>query len=140
MDPQRQLLDHLADRRLLLVLDNFEQLLGDQEGSGGRGQETADGAGLLVEILRAWPGIKLLVTSRERPNLRDEWLLPLGGLALPPDDTDVSLQSMGYAPQQSRTSDMEWRLQPVRLDVSNRLTRAEAPGPPRVLAGHKPLA
>ena len=104
MTPQRQLLEHLADRRLLLVLDNFEHLLGGQE-AGDRGQEAEDGAGLLVEILQAAPGVKLLVTSRERLNLRDEWLLPLGGLALPPDDAeDASLQGAAFAPQQARTT------------------------------------
>ena len=116
VEPQRHLLDHLADRRLLLVLDNFEQLLGDQEsGDGGqesgvRGQGAADGAGLLAEILHAAPGVKLLVTSRERLNLRDEWLLPLGGLALPPDDTEAaSLRGAPFAPKQSQSADVSLR-------------------------------
>ena len=92
IEPQRQLLEHCADRHMLLVLDNFEHLLRGQEagdrdhGSGDRCQETVDGAGLLVEVLRGAPEVKLLVTSRERLALRDEWLLPLGGLDLPPPD------------------------------------------------------
>ena len=67
---QSHLLDTLRDRQILLVLDNFEHLL--------------DGARLLPVILDASPGIKLMVTSCERLNLRDEWLVPIKGLALPP--------------------------------------------------------
>ena len=52
---------------MLLVLDNFEHLL--------------EGAELLPPLLHAAPGLKLLVTSRARLHLAEEWLLPLGGLA-----------------------------------------------------------
>lgn len=68
-DPHQQLLDYLQDRTALLVLDNFEPLL--------------DGVGLLNEILQAAPAVKLLVTSREVLNLREEWLFPVAGLAVP---------------------------------------------------------
>lgn len=64
---RRQLLNYLQGKRLLLVLDNFEQLL--------------DGAPLLAEILAAAPQVKLLVTSRERLKLRVEQVYALGGLA-----------------------------------------------------------
>ena len=43
VEPQRQLLDHLADRRLLLVLDNFEQLLSRAENRGESGETDARG-------------------------------------------------------------------------------------------------
>lgn len=69
-DPLPHLQDYLHQRRLLLLLDNFEHLL--------------DGAALLVALLQAAPQVKLLVTSRARLNLREEWLIPLEGLALPP--------------------------------------------------------
>lgn len=68
-DPRRQLIDCLRERRMLLVLDNFELLL--------------DGAGLLVDLLAHAPRLKLLVTSRERLNVREEWLLPIEGLSYP---------------------------------------------------------
>lgn len=68
--PRRQLLDELQPRHLLLVLDNFEHLL--------------EGAALLVEWLQAAPRLKLVVTTRARLQLREEWLIPLEGLALPP--------------------------------------------------------
>jgi predicted ATPase/DNA-binding SARP family transcriptional activator len=69
--PRVQLLSHFRDKALLLLLDNFEQLLA--------------GADLLSELLAAAPGLRLLVTSREVLNLQEEWSYPLGGLAVPPE-------------------------------------------------------
>jgi predicted ATPase len=111
MTPQRQLCEHLADRRVLLVLDNFEQLLSrtetgeERRETGEERVEAQDGAGLLAELLRAAPEVKLLVTSRERLDLRDEWLLPLSGLALPPDPQTESLRGAGFALKQSQAQD-----------------------------------
>jgi predicted ATPase/DNA-binding CsgD family transcriptional regulator len=68
-DPKTQLLHYLRDKHLLLVLDNFEHLL--------------DGADLLPEILEYASGVKLLVTSRERLHLREEWVLDVRGLPFP---------------------------------------------------------
>ena len=68
--PTEQLRQHLADRRLLLVLDNFEHLLTQ--------------ATLVADLLTAAPGLRLIVTSRERLNLYEEWLVEIGGLDLPP--------------------------------------------------------
>lgn len=69
-DVARQaVLDHLRDRRLLLVLDNVEQVMGI--------------AGFAAEILAQCPRVLLLATSRERLNLRGERELPLPPLALP---------------------------------------------------------
>jgi len=68
-DPQVPLLNYLRDKSLLLVLDNFEHLL--------------EGTALVTEMLRGAPGIKLLVTSRERLGLRGEWLFPLRGMGVP---------------------------------------------------------
>jgi predicted ATPase len=70
-DPKTQLLDHLRSRSMLLVLDNFEHLL--------------DGAELISEILGASPASKVLATSRESLNLREEWLHPLSGMSFPDD-------------------------------------------------------
>jgi DNA-binding SARP family transcriptional activator/tetratricopeptide (TPR) repeat protein len=67
-DPSRQLVAGLAGRELLLVLDNFEQLLGPAS------------VGLLAELLAGAPGVKLLVTSREPLRLQWEWLFDLRGL------------------------------------------------------------
>ena len=71
-DPKEQLLNYLRQKEMLLVIDNFEHLLA--------------GAELLLELLRgAPPGLKLLVTSRERLNVPPEWLFEVAGLSVPPD-------------------------------------------------------
>lgn len=71
-DPRAQLLAYLREKELLLVLDNFEHLLA--------------GVGLLPEILEQAPQVKLLVTSRQRLDLRWEWLFDVGGLPYPQDE------------------------------------------------------
>jgi predicted ATPase/DNA-binding SARP family transcriptional activator len=61
------------DKRLLLVLDNFEQL--------------AAQAPTLERLLRECSGLKLIVTSRVRLQVADEWSMPLEGLPCPdPED------------------------------------------------------
>ncbi len=72
LQPREQLLNVLRERRLLLILDNFEHLL--------------EGSALLAEMVWAAPDLKLLVTSRERLGLRDEWLFPLGGMRFPDEE------------------------------------------------------
>ncbi|MBX3002155.1 MAG: AAA family ATPase [Caldilineaceae bacterium] len=63
-----QVTAYLQGRKLLLVLDNFEHLL--------------DGAETLAQLLHRAPHIKMLVTSRQRLQLLEEWLLPVAGLSL----------------------------------------------------------
>jgi predicted ATPase/class 3 adenylate cyclase len=60
---------HLRDRRQLLVLDNFEQVVG--------------AAPEVAALLEAAPRIKVLVTSRVTLHLRGERDQPLAPLALP---------------------------------------------------------
>ncbi len=57
-DPQAALLKLLAPKQLLLLLDNFEHLLG--------------AAGLVAELLQSAPRVQILVTSRARLNLQGE--------------------------------------------------------------------
>jgi predicted ATPase/DNA-binding XRE family transcriptional regulator len=73
--PEATLLAFLRERVLLLVLDNLEHLLGAPHGS----QVSA----LLTNMLRDAPQVRLLITSRERLRLRDEWVIALQGLSLP---------------------------------------------------------
>lgn len=77
-EPQEQLLGYLRERQMLLVLDNFEHLM--------------EGAGLLSTFLQAVPGIKILVTSRERLNLQGEWVLEVEGLSYPANLEESSLE------------------------------------------------
>ena len=67
--PIERLVEIARDERLLLVLDNFEQILA--------------AAGDLAELLAACPEVKLLVTSRTALHLRWEHRVIVAPLALP---------------------------------------------------------
>jgi DNA-binding SARP family transcriptional activator/predicted ATPase/Tfp pilus assembly protein PilF len=92
-DPAQQVVNFLAGRELLLVLDNFEHLL----------VEPADSLALLATILAGAPGITLLVTSRHRLNLREEWLFDLNGLSYPQttDDRKKTMDDGQWTPDQT---------------------------------------
>ena len=77
----QQVLEHVgADRHaadaVLLVLDNLETVAGVRA--------------LATLVLQRVPGIVVLATSRARVGGVHEWLLELGGLALPAADDDVT--------------------------------------------------
>jgi class 3 adenylate cyclase len=61
--------DYLRERRLLLLLDNFEQVLG--------------AATAVSELLAGAPGLKVLATSRAPLGLYGEHVFPVPPLALP---------------------------------------------------------
>lgn len=86
-DPLDQLLTHLRQRRLLIVLDTVEHLL-----TPATTAATVDLFTLLDRALQAAPAVKWLITSRERLNLGSEWLFTLHGLPVatqPPADTNI---------------------------------------------------
>ncbi|WP_164515415.1 DUF4062 domain-containing protein [Microbacterium sp. 10M-3C3] len=64
----------LADRRVLIVLDNFEQLV--------------DAATVLVRLFDVAPGARFLVTSRVLLRVRGERVCDIGALAVP--DTSIA--------------------------------------------------
>jgi predicted ATPase/class 3 adenylate cyclase/DNA-binding XRE family transcriptional regulator len=66
---QETLRDHLRDKHLLLVLDNFEHLL--------------EARSLAVDLLQACPKIKVLVTSREFLHLSREHDVEVPPLSIP---------------------------------------------------------
>ena len=67
--PERQLLDYLKRKSLLLILDNFEHL--------------SRAGDLVLGILNTASNVQILVTSRERLHLRGEQVYPLQGLTFP---------------------------------------------------------
>lgn len=73
---RQRLLELLADRELLLLLDNFEHLLTP----AAMGDEALH---LLSDILLHAPNVRLLVTSRERLRIQRERTFELQGLPIP---------------------------------------------------------
>lgn len=82
-DHTAQLLKYLRDKELLLVLDTFEHLVHKSS--------------LLASILAHAPDVRILVTSRERLNLQEEWILDLQGLTVPADATAAEIERSSAA-------------------------------------------
>ena len=68
---RNQLIRYLRPKQMLLILDNYEQLIMEE------------GVNLIVDLLEAAPGIKVLVTSRARLNILGEQLLQVEGMEVP---------------------------------------------------------
>lgn len=85
--PNRLLLDslkdHLHGRKILLVLDNFEQIV--------------SAAPLLTELLTASAELRMLTTSREALRLRGEYEFPLSPLDLDDQSANGLMQSPAIA-------------------------------------------
>ncbi len=73
-DPDRQLIDHLREKDLLLIMDNFEHLI-----------EAVD---IIHELIEHCPDIKIVTTTRELMNIHGEVIYELNGLPVPDDATD----------------------------------------------------
>lgn len=72
--PRNQLLNFLVDKKLLLLLDNYEHLITSID--------------LVREILSQACDVKMLITSREPLGVRGEWLFEVQGLPVPRAVTD----------------------------------------------------
>lgn len=78
-DLPSQVISHLRDRRVLLVLDNLEHVL-DPAGVT---------LGLIERLLQGAEDLTVLATSRERLRLAGEWVLELAGLQVPQPHTTL---------------------------------------------------
>ncbi len=78
-DPKNQLLNHLREKQMLLVMDNFEHIIG--------------GAQLVGEMLQAAPGLKILVTSREGLRIPGEKIFEIRGLRYPENGTAENMEA-----------------------------------------------
>jgi predicted ATPase/DNA-binding XRE family transcriptional regulator len=82
--PVDVLADHLRDKELLLVLDNFEHLL--------------DAAPEVAGLVEVCPGLTVLVTSRAPLRVRGEEEYPVPPLALPPTTRSPSKGEVAGSP------------------------------------------
>jgi predicted ATPase/nucleoside phosphorylase len=103
---EEQLLDHLNDKQLLLVLDNLEHLL--------------EGVDIITRILTSTSKVKIVTTSRERLNLRSEWVFDVQGLPFPQvyiDDMFENYSAIQLFLQNARR---------VRVDISFSLAEKQS--------------
>ncbi len=68
----------LAEREMLLIFDNAEHL--------------PEFAHWLSNLIAAVPELKIMVTSRHRLGLREEWVFPLDGLPFDPSEDNASVR------------------------------------------------
>ena len=94
---------HIAKQHMLLILDNYEQVM--------------QGATMTSRLLRACLNLKLLVTSRERLNVAEEFAYLLNGLPVP-EHTHMSLQDaqtydvIQLFVERARRARLEFQLRP----------------------------
>ncbi|MCK6624628.1 MAG: tetratricopeptide repeat protein [Anaerolineae bacterium] len=81
-DRAEQLVHYLREKRLLLILDNFEHMLGDEAS-----------VALVGDLIGGAPMLKLLVTSREPLHLRAEWVFEVQGLPIPESEQPGELEA-----------------------------------------------
>ena len=95
---------YLADRDLLLVIDNFEHVV--------------EAAGPLNELLAGSPALSVLTTSREVLGLRGEHRVPVAPLAVPAVSPTVNEQELEAAPASALFLAVARRLDPgFRIDA-----------------------
>jgi predicted ATPase/class 3 adenylate cyclase len=81
--PMRGLVEQLAPRRMLIVLDNCEHVVDDV-------------ATVSNDILRHCPGVKLLASSREGLGIDGEIVYRMASLDVPPEDARVASVIQAY--------------------------------------------
>jgi predicted ATPase/DNA-binding CsgD family transcriptional regulator len=92
---QESLQAYLGDKQLLLVLDNFEQILA--------------AAPLVNALLAESPRLKVLVTSRAPLHLYGEQEFPVPPLALPIFDFGFSILDLDTIADQSKIQNLSWQ-------------------------------
>ena len=111
-NPEKQLTDYLREKSMLVVLDNFEHVI--------------NAARLVSTILQQAPKIHLIVTSRERLNIRNETVFTLDGMDFPDWETpeDVNdYSSVKLFMQSARRAKPSFELTAENLPILARICR-----------------
>jgi predicted ATPase len=119
-DPLAQVQAAIGERSILIVLDNYEHVM--------------DGAQLPSDLVQNCPGLRILVTSRERLNLEEEWVLPLPGLSLPSAQAATSEEvgrcdSVQLFVQRAKRARMQFSLEDEEPALVGRICRLVAGSP-----------
>ncbi len=106
-----RLVEVIADRRVLLVLDNCEHLVHEV-------------AGLVDSLLAACPRLRVLTTSREPLSIPGEHLHPVGSLGLPPEDSiDDEYPAMQLFVDRARAVRPDFKLTDANRDAVAEICR-----------------
>ncbi len=103
----------LQDRSLLLILDNFEQVVAARKS--------------LVDLLAACPGLKMLVTSRSMLHVQAEHIFEVPPLALPAATSLSDIEALSQCAsielfvQRARAVQPDFRLTPANAPAIARL-------------------
>ncbi|RAO40695.1 Transcriptional regulatory protein EmbR [Micromonospora noduli] len=110
-----RLVEALAERQLLLVLDNCEHVL-------------VDAARLAARLLSACPALRVLATSREPLGLAGEALCPLSGLTVPPLGASVldadEYAAVGLFAQRAADVAPDFTVTPANVEMVLRICRS----------------
>jgi predicted ATPase/Tfp pilus assembly protein PilF len=112
LPPLDQVVASLSVAQLLLVLDNMEHLLEASE--------------TVVALLQECPQVKILVTSRQRLGLQEEWVLDLEGLPLPRsleeiDQAGIDGSALDLFVQAARRANSSYVLTPAEMEAALRV-------------------
>lgn len=118
---QLQLRRALREREALLILDDYEHLLPQ--------------TGLVQQILQEAPGVRLLVTSRQRLALSAEWVLDIAGLPTTASGAQPSDAVALFAALAARV-DARFKLASARPQSPDPPSEAGAPEADRPLVAH----
>ena len=99
-----QLRAFLEEKHLLLVLDNFEQIV--------------EAAPLVDDLLRRCPWLHILATSRQPLRVRGERQMPVPPLALPPENPDAGQPTAADVLRYSAVAMFAERAQSAQPDFS----------------------
>ncbi|MBA2300956.1 MAG: hypothetical protein H0W22_09330 [Chloroflexi bacterium] len=104
--PVDAIVDHIGERRMLLVLDNFEQVV-------------AAGA-VVADLLRRCANLVVLVTTRIALHVSGEQEYPVPGLPAPPDTSRLSEMERLNLPRELREYDLDTlnQFEAVRLFIA----------------------
>lgn len=111
-----QLIDFIGHQQMLLILDNFEQLI--------------EAAEVTTELLTRCPGVKLLVTSRVRLGTQPEVPVTVDGLQYPEEvlapAEALTYDAVNLFVQRARMHDRSLRLEEDAVTAIVRICRAVA--------------
>ncbi|HSL31398.1 MAG TPA: helix-turn-helix domain-containing protein, partial [Anaerolineales bacterium] len=85
LSPEQRLMEGIANKRILVVLDNCEHLVEDV-------------AQLASALLSSCPHLKIIITSREALGIAGEWLYSVPALELPKEHSIVEIETISEFP------------------------------------------